>query len=723
MTRRQKISRWSLALTLVLLLFIFIPEEAHGQISLFGFENIAFSVIGKIILGILWVVSWLGGVVVALVSWFVEVFLALNTQIVNSPAVKIGFPITLAFANLCFVLAIIVIAMATIIRFQSYGTKQALWRLIVITMLVNFGLVIAGSIMGFSDSLAMYFLKGVSPAGDSQGVKGEGTGFNSFASALSGMASPQQFLNYDPKTMSGAAGGQAMSDALSGSGIGQFLGSIGRAFFSVFALIFIIVTLGALVIMLIQRYVTMGYLLIILPIAWASFIFPHTRQYWTKWWNNFFKNVFFTPIVLFFLWLVIQIGKSMAEQDSYFQAIKPGSDGAGGVLELIVAGIAQPLLQTTVLLGLMLAGLMAAKNFGFGIANTAQTLAMGAAYGLGSWSKRKGIQGATAAANKIPVRKFADKLQSGSGFWGKGLNSLTLGGSSRLGGLMQRGMVAGTEGQVEEAGKRLGNLSNEELVNRMSRSTAAERMFIMDKLNKEGKLNDIPNLEKYLGGDSKDGENAKLWQRFNRGKTFSTLKAESGVEYHEAAKKLRDLMGETGGVPNQAQQAEIDKAKLAISESIRRIKNPANIASVLIKDADKMSDEDKLKIPGLTENSSPAQIREIQKEFIGDMIQNASGAAYGKMISGLESGQQVEAFKAIAQSAMSDISPEAYTKTGAAVWSKSSAARSLGYSEPGWLGRNAQETRERGGSGGEGGRFNGPTSTTLPDGTVITRNS
>ena len=63
----------------------------------------------------------------------------------------------MSFTNLGFVLAIIVIAFATIFRIQSYAMKQVLWKLIVAALLVNFSLVIAGAFINIADNVTSSF--------------------------------------------------------------------------------------------------------------------------------------------------------------------------------------------------------------------------------------------------------------------------------------------------------------------------------------------------------------------------------------------------------------------------------------------------------------------------------------------------------------------------------------------------------------------------------------
>ena len=91
--------------------------------------------------------------------------LKINLTLLNSPIIESGWQIVLSFANLGFVLAIIIIAFATIFRLENYAMKQVLWKLIVAALLVNFSLVIAGAFINVSDVLAENFNAKISSQG------------------------------------------------------------------------------------------------------------------------------------------------------------------------------------------------------------------------------------------------------------------------------------------------------------------------------------------------------------------------------------------------------------------------------------------------------------------------------------------------------------------------------------------------------------------------------
>ena len=111
-----------------------------------------------------WFVAGIMGLFISLGGVLIKLGLAFNQHVYDSPFIQTGFGICLSLANLGFVLAIIVIALATILRSETYGYKKSLWRLVVMAILVNFGLVITAPIVNFANSMTIYFTNAVSGA-------------------------------------------------------------------------------------------------------------------------------------------------------------------------------------------------------------------------------------------------------------------------------------------------------------------------------------------------------------------------------------------------------------------------------------------------------------------------------------------------------------------------------------------------------------------------------
>ncbi|MDO8602056.1 MAG: hypothetical protein Q7R62_02955, partial [bacterium] len=91
-----------------------------------------------------------------LVIWAIG---TLGVQITTHEAVSFGFGISLKIANVVFVVAIIMIAFATILRWHEYEAKKMLPKLIITALLVNFSLLAAGLMLDVGNVFTTYFLE------------------------------------------------------------------------------------------------------------------------------------------------------------------------------------------------------------------------------------------------------------------------------------------------------------------------------------------------------------------------------------------------------------------------------------------------------------------------------------------------------------------------------------------------------------------------------------
>lgn len=358
-------------------------------------------------------IFWLGGL---LVSWALNI----NAQLLSesNAIVHTGWRIVLNFANLGFVLAIIVIAFATIFRLQSYAMKQTLWKLIVAALLVNFSLVIAGAFINVSDTFSNWLLAKATP---------EGPG--SFSMALANALGVQSFLEGKK-----AEGMNTITEGLNsfGAALLTFISSI---FFAAgFTLLGAIILL-AIAVMLVIRYVVLGILLILSPIVWLFWIFPGTAKYWQQWWDKFIRWTFFSPIVLFFLYLAVQT--SIQTKDFAKQATQGLNLDKYSVLspELKAQGFTfgvDNILNLVIMLGLMLGGLIAANSLSIAGAKTFY----GAAQGAGKWfggavkgaGRRAGLGTASRITGSEGMKNLTEKLATskvpGAKLVARGLNRL-----------------------------------------------------------------------------------------------------------------------------------------------------------------------------------------------------------------------------------------------------------------------------------------------------------
>ena len=398
--------------------------------------------IGGIAWGVSYIIGWIAAVVFALGGALVNFSLELNAAVEQQPIVKIGWQITLGIANLGFVLAIIVIAFATILRIQNYAMKQILWKLIVAALLVNFSLVIGGAFINVANTTAEIFQKkghlGFTEAagtlanafnvqkflevGDVSGeiwvyvdYSGRAVGFCTqkeegkegplfwYTGALGTPSIPSRTICMHVGATTPAEQKEKMIKDAAGTGLTkQVLVAIGSIFFTAVFTLLAAFTLLIIAIMLMMRFIVLGILLVLSPLAWLGWVLPATHGIWQKWWDNFLKWTFFAPIVLFFIYLAVESTKGIAvynPKDSIHQAIDSS---------FLQIGVMAIIGNMVLIIGFLLGGLIVANSLSAMGAKQAYGFAQKAGKKFGAWSGRMALRGAAYPLSK-PYKKEGEK--------------------------------------------------------------------------------------------------------------------------------------------------------------------------------------------------------------------------------------------------------------------------------------------------------------------------
>ncbi len=461
-------------------LFFIIPHFAGAQASIItdaavGIFVMAFKVFAYIFNTIL-------GFLFMLAGGLVNIAMGLNAQILGktNTLVSIGWTITRDVANLGFVLIMIVMAVATIVRYEKYSVQKLLPLLIGAAILVNFSLTIAGVFISFSNTISDAF---------SARLVGEGATNRNFTDAIAGAFSPQRLLikNTDnPEPPDPASQGNFLSGVSAAALI-----SISGLVFNVIFLAIAVLSMAALALMLIYRYIYLSFLLILSPLAWMFWVFPDLKYLYDKWWTNFIKWCFFLPAVTFFLYLAVETAFQM-EKNSIFINVT----GFTGALASIMAQGAQMI----VLAGLLLGGLIVAQELGIKGASGAMSLATkakdGALGAIGSYGKnratnigRRVLTGGVDKEGKTRLERWGASAAGKIPLVGAAITGLS-GASTRA--------KTRNKKDVEEAQKRTEGRSGEEAANILNRQmTGGAMMSDADlaawgmKAAEKGKLKDV----------------------------------------------------------------------------------------------------------------------------------------------------------------------------------------------------------------------------------------
>lgn len=196
----------------------------------------------------------------------------------GNPIIEAGLSITQGFVNMLLVLILVYIAIATILRLAGYETKKLLITFIIVALLVNFAPVVCGLVVDTSNIIMNFFLGEISGGRHLianlnnlwEVIKIEFVGLKSFSTSFIFTERLEVIFKV------GVIGTMNL-----------FLGLL----LLLFACIFIF------------RYIAIWMLVILSPLAFACYILPATKKYWTMWWNQLIQWSFIGVTCAFFLYL------------------------------------------------------------------------------------------------------------------------------------------------------------------------------------------------------------------------------------------------------------------------------------------------------------------------------------------------------------------------------------------------------------------------------------
>lgn len=540
-------------------------------------------------------IIWILKLFISLGALLIQIALQVNQNLFNAPVVTIGFSVSLAIANLGFVLGIIIIALATILRSQSYGAKQLLWKLVVMAILVNFGLVITSPIVNFADSMTNYFMGQISGASSSAA---------GFTSNLVNAFSPQTLSEpsiTNPQQVAQDIACQSVGVANAGAGVlcnvfytiknvlstnpsDVFVRVLLSSIFAIVLAALIAFVLIILSVLLLVRYVYLAILLVLLPFAWLMWIFPKFSGEFHKWWSNFVKWTFFPTAALFFIYLVLATITSMAYQQSALQVVSSqiatSQQAAAGIFSMTgLIEMIQQMANEFVLAGLLLGGLFAAQS----LAGKAGGMVVEGGKSAVGWAGGKagsfaGRQGRKAAARAVP-ESVKQNLQSGKYRFvpkrlqvaaGIGLGNVQKAGGSRL--VDQESTWAKEQGKDVDAAHRMlgsGGLSEAKqfaLLKELNNNKRLDPTKKIDGQDIGAFLKDESRFDKYGQKGLRDDLNKSVNGASSSTMTALAALAAAGGPTSEAAKtvEVKDdagILGEAGKTVNALEllQKSIEK--------------------------------------------------------------------------------------------------------------------------------------------------------------------
>lgn len=217
--------------------------------------------------------------------------LAVNGDIVHlnftsGGIVDQGLAATTTLVNLGFILVLVIIALATILRQENYGLKKLLPKFLFIVIIINFIPVICGAIIDISNIITKAFLNFDIPATFGSIFNPIAGDVGNIMQAVNGDTDWAKAILTEIRSIIGLSGIiQRVLTGFSMIGFGLFASFVFFLYFILFLL----------------RYIAIWILVIMAPIAWFCSILPNTQKFYKMWWGYFIQWAFVGAIAGFFL--------------------------------------------------------------------------------------------------------------------------------------------------------------------------------------------------------------------------------------------------------------------------------------------------------------------------------------------------------------------------------------------------------------------------------------
>lgn len=300
-------------------------------------------VVGWIIYGFVYV---FGHLLTFIIFVFIEVIQFNN--FIDVPTVVTGWVIVRDLCNMFFVLILLFIAFATILRLPNYAINRTLPKLILMAVLINFSRTIFGLVIDFSQVVMLTFVNSFSQLGSNDFIN---------------MFSVDEFLSF-----SGALGNVESFGVLA---------TLGALIAGGIALLVTLVVMLVLVAVIVMRIVLLWIYVILSPLVFLGRAFPGAQQYTERIWGDFIKQVMVGPLLAFFVWLALATTQQSSDNlllnkdraNTQLNSLSTGLDRLGDAKKQDVGALsgifsAGPFQQYIIMIGLLIGGLMVTQQVG-----------------------------------------------------------------------------------------------------------------------------------------------------------------------------------------------------------------------------------------------------------------------------------------------------------------------------------------------------------------------
>ncbi len=255
------------------------------------------AVLGAVLVPIIGLIGKLLTVIIRLLLVVVQ-----YNDFINSTAVSKGWIILRDVFNMFFVLVLLVIAFATVLKIEKYSYKRLLGAFLLAAVLVNFSKLICGIFIDIAQILMLTFVNAFKAVGEGNLIQ---------------MLGIESLMNSRKEV-----GGQDLDKEM-----------VGALLLGLIMTLIALVVVGIITIIFVFRIVILWFLVLLSPLAFMASVLPVFQKYANQWWEKFTSQLIIGPVLAFFLWLSF----AMTSEGDIYKNVTPEGSSQAKQIEGVIA--------------------------------------------------------------------------------------------------------------------------------------------------------------------------------------------------------------------------------------------------------------------------------------------------------------------------------------------------------------------------------------------------
>lgn len=317
--------------------------------------------------GVLWVMAGIMGIAAVLLNvTILQTVLGMGNHINDIIGIQVAWSLLRDIANIIFIFSIVYIGLSLILGINRHGHQQALARLVIIALIINFSLFLTKAVVETSNIMSTQIFRLIIPTTLTTGGPGcnpndpspEGTR-NCINYGLTGIINNSLGLSTVFDVAGTTTGGGFSGEQKPGIDSAKvfYITVLGSIFLLITAFVF-----ASAAVLLVIRFVILIMLMVFSPLAFAAWILPSTSGYFSFWLKSLLNQSFFAPAYMLMMWMAIKIIEGFGV--STVTGVASTGNNFGAALTGANVSFATVFLNFAIITVFMVAALVVAKKFG-----------------------------------------------------------------------------------------------------------------------------------------------------------------------------------------------------------------------------------------------------------------------------------------------------------------------------------------------------------------------